>query len=74
MEFLADGVLRTYITEDGSEFRISEETLPVNPDLTKATDATFTIGDSSLTVGSLSSSFGDESWSYLVDYEGFKIS
>jgi uncharacterized protein (UPF0297 family) len=74
MEFLADGVLRTYITEEGSEFRISSETLAVNPDLARSTDAQFTIGDTTLTVDGLSSSFGDESFSYVVDFESFKIS
>lgn len=73
LDFLTDGVLRAYITEDGSEFRISQEGLPVNDNLAKATGATFTTYDDYLEVTNLSSSFGDEGFQYRIDYNSFMI-
>lgn len=73
LNFYEDGILRAWITEDGSEFRISGEDLPVESDIPKAQDVHFQTFDDRLEIGNLFSSTMDEGFAYTVDYDSFKI-
>lgn len=73
MDFYAEGILRGYITEDGSEFRISGEGLPVEDDIELAKDISVKQLDDRLEVSNLHSMSMDEGFAYTVMYDGFQI-
>jgi len=73
LDFYADGILRAYLTEDGSEFRISQEGLPVEDNIPRATDAWFKTYDDRLEVSNLMSNTGDEGFAYTIEYDAFRI-
>ena len=73
LDFYADGILRAYLTEDGSEFRISQEDLPVEDSIPRATDAWFATYEDRLEVTGLKSTSGDEGFGYTLEYGAFRI-
>jgi hypothetical protein len=73
LDFYEDGILRAWITEDGTEFRISQEDLPVESDIPRAKNVHFQTFDDRLEVGNLFSTTLDEGFAYTIDYDSFKI-
>lgn len=72
LDFFADGIVGAYLTEDGTEFRISQEGLPVESDIPRA-EPHFKTYDDRLEVSNLMSTTGDEGFAYTVEYDSFRI-
>ena len=57
---------------DGTEFRISQEDLPVESDIPRA-EPIFQAYDDHLEVTNLMSTSGDEGFAYSIEYDSFRI-